>query len=1758
MAEFKESQKKYIQAKNAFRVASKELYLARQQILLLEQNITDLLREGMLTALPAGHTLSVQRTAAIKKLVEKEAAFASASNELGAARLAFNSFGTSALTLANMDDSTPILLLPLRIQTRFLTIKHIARNCPDEFLVDINKVAPATREMIRSVFPDLRPQEQQLATISSQAKTLSNNQSSLAKRLLVELNKATGFIPPQKRWQKIVDAYELWVRIFPDDICLQSHEPALTEKELAAAKIFWQSMWEAERDFRSNHTDLAAALRIKEEKQLEAWKKLRVDILHHRANWIARVMRPVDFPDNLSVDIVKLSPAQFPDPGLKSDSWTIPPYTEILPESYTVKVFFKNPAIPPKEISGSSIPDKVILGFDPDEKDENSFSGKGKVLELPSSIRWLTDINEAEKMGMAVRVPLSQPEFLAGISKLVVIGIKAGADETEGAKILTTLFDNHHYKPDGMAFLPQGTSTNNLPGQVSGFSQAGLPDEVSFKNELSNKPVNDPTSDGRRLETALGLEENFFATISNNDRFEGEEALQLNRALWAGTLGYYLDNHMRPNLTNDDINFTKTFFQNFVTGRGLLPSFRVGKQPYGIIPSTAWSAWKTDANASLEEKRLVNFLKKMDEQWSKLAGRVKTMKKIFEITDEQQLKKEFRELLAFQASSTRFFRRLVAGEYMLWNVNKMSVPPGTEKVGIRTTPNIYKTKLESAEGWNEPVNPRPQILGKFFDDDYYKLFDFSQDTAGLNLVNDRGLNYLSILLDSTVDQLKANSYGEDFNKFVSQRSSRLMFYLTRFALLQGWVDAATGLLKKDKNVISPLARLDFEMEYILDGTEPSLEHKSLLSKIGTRGNFETRKNKWSFFDQVLNDGTKTISKVADRLMDKLQADDPVKNLQNTRHALEHLAKVPVDRLERLMSEHVDLCSFRLDAWLQGLALSRLFANRKKQGFEKGIFIGSFGYLENLMPGKSPWIQVKEITNPGIVDTAQRRVEDVVMPVYDFTGLTPAQIKIAKKFVFIYLGSDPATMLKEDPVTKNIIQSNTPIPVEDGGYVLTPSLEHAATAGILRAGYEHHSLSQGAESKTLAVNISSERTGWAIDMLKAVKAGHSLNEQLGYFIERKMYDNPMLAQFIPALRLAFPLHIERNEWDDDQQINEKNKISNLALVTDGLAIITKNQSPAIAPGWNDKLTEIFPNQQTAKNEFGKVVGLAIEQFDAVSDLVLAESVFQTVKGSPERAAAALRMLGDAGDITLPDVVNIPAESRVLTHRVGFVLNSTVNLQNAWPAGSAPVSLYARLSPDLNRWLADQLPAPNRIVAKIITTDNSLLKVRILSTGIQAIDFFYLLKKSGYRPEESLLTWLFAEAAKKTPGIDPKKIIGVSFDRDKSFSVNELSIREILPLVISIGSMLQIGRPMRPTDFLILPDEVNNPTNNLYDNTSLQKVCRDYSDNSATGPIVAYIENMNKAITALEANLPVGFGSPASDAAFGNLIRLIPQSFLLGSWDATPRCPDECNAANASVLIDQGLHVIDLLTKRLEVVNTAFSELAQQILSVPADKLFDKLSKLAGLFVGEDFIILPGFVLPDQKSIKATFNDPTLAASIGKFGVEEWLQGLSMVRENLGKYQFINNLRMVFNAIAANRRIKIMQLPVVAGGNNNWIGAMFPENYVPPPQVTSLAYEFSTTFNPALPLSGIIIDDWREKVPLPVLTAGVSIKFDQVNAEAPQCLLLVVAPEIKGAWDWESVVNAVIETMALAKKRAVDGEMIQSTWLSQFLPAIVTSN
>ena len=62
-------------------------------------------------------------------------------------------------------------------------------------------------------------------------------------------------------------------------------------------------------------------------------------------------------------------------------------------------------------------------------------------------------------------------------------------------------------------------------------------------------------------------------------------------------------------------------------------------------------------------------------------------------------------------------------------------------------------------------------------------------------------------------------------------------------------------------------------------------------------------------------------------------------------ALRVLQKLPTAELDRLLTETLDVCSHRIDAWITGLYSARLEAMREED--PSGVHLGAYAWVENL-------------------------------------------------------------------------------------------------------------------------------------------------------------------------------------------------------------------------------------------------------------------------------------------------------------------------------------------------------------------------------------------------------------------------------------------------------------------------------------------------------------------------------------------------------------------------------------------------------------------------------------------------------------------------------------------------------------------------------------------------------------------------------------------------------------------------------------------
>src|SRR6185295_18826504 len=84
------------------------------------------------------------------------------------------------------------------------------------------------------------------------------------------------------------------------------------------------------------------------------------------------------------------------------------------------------------------------------------------------------------------------------------------------------------------------------------------------------------------------------------------------------------------------------------------------------------------------------------------------------------------------------------------------------------------------------------------------------------------------------------------------------------------------------------------------------------------------------------------------------------------------------------------------------------------------------------------------------------------------------------------------------------------------------------------------------------------------------------------------------------------------------------------------------------------------------------------------------------------------------------------------------------------------------------------------------------------------------------------------------------------------------------------------------------------------------------------------------------------------------------------------------------------------------------------------------------------------------------------------------------------------------------------------------------------------------------AGLVIDEWPERIPNATEQAAVAFHYDEPRARAPQSLLLAVCPDDRATWDAALIEEILVETLELAKIRAVDLDSVQQ--VGQILPAL----
>jgi len=986
----------------------------------------------------------------------------------------------------------------------------------------------------------------------------------------------------------------LRVRVYPDDILMSQFDPELTPEEAAAATEYWQAPGP------------------------EAWQKVLTRLRPARASWAVDACRPGS-----------------PPPGVRPDDPAAPrPRAISMPKRWRFLGLLDGEVVVDK--LGRPVPDPLPVGLL--RADEEG---------------WETDWFEALKAGMGVELNLA--DGTDHLDELLVVGVRADS-AADGATRLRDLLHGHRYA-GGLGLLPVGTATNNTPRARSGWSSAPAypgPEPVPQPGE---RPVADA------LAQALGLPDaGFLRGCSGAADAEPAALAALSLLTWP-TLGQgyaeaavsQLDLGTQQVRTAGPMRAwrgVRDHLAEHVRSRGPLPTLRVGRQPYGVLPATALGDWRAERPADVDAL-LAPWLLRLRERWRAVLDDADAIPRV---RPDQPVDRIAVDALTRLPVATGLAMRRMDGPGFAVPKTPRDEPPAEPGMPGLPPDGVLRWTTRG-DGWTDlgwgldEATGVPGFVSRL-----------APDPVAFPARAAATADYLHAVRAFLAGELDAQSYDQAWPVELSSGRETPPRRSTFFDLPNGAGD------QPDEPTPTPQPQ-DDDVPPDLEN-QPPPDATGLLDALLFLPNWSSSEGDDAADDPlrqalaVTGDVDQLVADVLEGLAehDRAQrvaaAQRAAAALPQLEQALRTLAAVPVTRLPELLLEVIDVHSHRLDAWVTSLA-SRRLAGLRASGVQ-GIRYGCYGWVENLRP------------------------------------------PVASEQVDIEIDDEDTTV---------------EVSAQDG-YIHAPSLQHAATAAVLRSGFLGHPGEQ-----TYAVNLTSRRARVARWLLGGVRQGQNLGSLLGYRFERALHDAE-LDHLIERFRRQFPLPVvpEPEGQDGDthlwarsaEAVSARNVVDGLALVRAGAAapglLSDIDNAPVVPVGEQDAVAPLLADLADA--------------LDAVGDLVLAESVHQLVGGNPIRAGLTADTLGRGQDV--PDtfhVLRTPHRARALTHRVAALLPAAPAEPTGWPGDP-----LAALQPALETWVGRLLgPAASWTLTGVLGDQDRSFEITADRLGLGAVST--LLDASG---------------------------------------------------------------------------------------------------------------------------------------------------------------------------------------------------------------------------------------------------------------------------------------------------------------------------------------------------------------------------------------------------------------------------------------------
>lgn len=1711
---------------------------------------------------------------------------------VAAALAAFAPFTDPRRTASELIDGEPFALLPVRLETRFAAAglngagpQLWVRIYPDDCWIDTFEPLLSAAELANAKVYWQRIWQAGGIEAGERAawRGLVAAHGSGRAGYIVDTYQPTNLAAAPRKAQP------------SDEILVIPAQAALSAADAAAIGAYWQAIW------------LADGVAAKGQVALLA---LQAAVGAAQASTLIAGDMPFNLADRptppLGKGDVALSTAFVlfpPDPATKPATWTQAPRIDIFPERFII-LGYSGTQLTLQAI-GNVITLPLIVGPDPSvdlsTNPDAAIHPEGSDLFVPDQLKWMTDFPAAVAAGMGIAIDLTTEQASTGFTRLLAIGLVLGSDTTEATDALATLLQHHANGRTGCTVLRQGTPAHNSSGAPSGTGNDTDAD-ASF-NDRKARPLFTPTADpnqkrdGEWLADVLGIDKTFAATISGAGGTDQVEGRAMRRALWPATIGYWMDKLLHPAFSDETVAATRQYFIDHVSGRGTAPALRIGRQPYGILPTTAFSriAW-LNPDSRLPElrflSRLRTMLQRLDQDW---AGFTADAAFVGKAGDAHQI---LLDIVGLHPSSVEYYSRTAESIDELFNVaNIWGLGPDFFSALLALALNAAATALLQQYGYTGTVTP--DILNHYFFQPAEQILSVIDDrplseTDPIHATTTAGKNYIHWLIEAAQTSLDAVNAEAGF---VNNASPQTLLYLyLRHALMLGYYDTSY-FLYQSAGFLTDAELQAFKPEPVFIHVADGVTSESRFAPLAKA---ESR---------ITGNPTRTV---ADHIALNLPFLAQSASLRDQLDALSSLADAPTARLERAFSETIDLCSYRYDAWLLGLVDVQLRQMRQAKG-NAGVYLGAYAWVENLQPSTATLERSRSPVVAGEVLQDPANGGYIHAP-----SLTHARTAAVLRSGYLANASqaNPQTLavnLSSDRVRLALSM----LEGVRGGQSIGALLGYRFERGL----HDDHGLAEVDKFiyplrkvfPLVADNLSTTATppGIPIEALEA----------------RNVLDGRKLADFLTAnpgatypfgnaaLPAATAAEATALNAEANALLDVYDAIADLALA-EGVHQAVQGNFERIGATLDAYTSGNFPlDPQVVQSG---PTGIALTHRVGLQLL----PGLAAPPGAPPRAQVepaleawlegVLPPLAEIGcvvtwtdpvgasqhlDLTFADfglcaleilaLVN-PDPGQSLTELDDRILRA-VHLNAApradaalaigymtAPAGKISIFEVMALIRALRRLLAAARPlrATDVLLQNAATSaDNAIVfldPARI--TGPKAaLDTLGTDMDGFLAPLAPLVADPITNAAALLAGVDGWIDTAVPLlERAASFGIAlsgwgfAYAWRQgaVAALMAAVGDLLTRWQTRLAAFNAAIAAYDALPAGTADDARFLALRGAEAQISTAAEPA----QNPAALRTALDAKRASftsrrdGFAAVLlrTDPGFLPILTAVNALLPVTQWDPVAFDLSKITAGASAFVVDLAATVT---SQRAAVTKRSAAVKAQLDLASAAagPAQVDALAAAAKALLGDDTVVIPEF------SLAAGQGDDwanAVAASTGgalldwlkttaniDFPVEEWLTGVARVRPALRAWEGVSTLSTALGR--PDPALLPIQLPFEATAP--WLALQFRPDYVIASDRLLYTAHYSAPFDKTARQCGLLLDEWSEVIPGTDRDTGITFNFNRPDNEPPQTILVVTPASASGQWQWDDLVGALNETLDLAKKRAVEPSQLDDTPYAPLLPA-----